>query len=438
MSYNTLLLLTGFVFSSFSCFAQSVFEKGYFIDRSGQKTECYILIEDWHSDGYLTYRKDYKEPSQSKPLAEVTEINVIDAFKIIHIKTSVDISGDTPTLFSYTQDPEWSEQDIFLRVLVEGTYTLYEYQYDGSTKFFYATSTIPIQQLIFKRYKTASGIEINDSFKLVLFQHVNCTPNMSNYFNELSYTKESLIKHFLAENKCAGSNPISYSKSNVNNLVQTLPDLNSSSTTETSQRVKESVAKEKADNTSNTIRYFGLEVNQLLQQIIDLNSNNNAATPYSIQYSSNSRKTGRGVSYGLTYRFNKFKDDPIGSARETVDRSISFRIGYERKSNWGKRWIALHGYDVTLGGSKLKTKSNQGGGPQIEIESKSSTWGFGPRVGLMFGISSKVFIGSEAMYYLQFTKGSQSITGQPSSNQKSTDFSLILPVSLFLSVKIKE
>lgn len=436
MSCNSLPLFIGLLFSTVSGLTQSVFEKGYFVDRSGGKTECYILTEEWSSGGHLTYRKDYKEPSQSKPLAEISEV-ATSSFKVIHIKTSLDISGDTPNLFSYTRDPEWSEQEIFLWTLVEGAYNLYVYQNDGLTRYFYSTGNIPIQQLIFKKYKTSTGVEINDSYRLTLFQHINCTSNQSNYFNGLNYTEEDLITHFVAENKCAGLSAMKYSNGKANNLEQTRTGLNSSKTIEAPPQ-EMSFSNGKTNKSPNAVRYFGLEINQLLQQIIDLNSNNNASSsPYQIQYSSNSRKTGRGVSYGLAYGRNKFKDDSNATIRETIDRSISFRIGYERKSNWGKKWIALHGYDFTLGGTKLHTKSSQNG-PQIEIENTSSFWGFGPRVGLMFNISPRVFLGTEATYYLQFRKDKQSITGQPNSSQKASNFSLTLPVSLFLSVKLKE
>jgi hypothetical protein len=439
VSYNTLLLFIGFFFSCLFSFAQGVFEKGYFIDRSSQKTECYLVEEEWHSGGSLTYRNNYNETSQSKPLAEIAEISVTNAFKIIHLKIPVDISGDTPTLFSYTREPEWSEQDVFLWTLVEGAFNLYVYEGDGLTRYFYSTRDTPIAQLIFKKYKTAAGVEVNDLYKLTLFQNVNCTSNMSNYFNELNFTEEDLVKHFLVENKCAGSNPIRYSKAKVNNLIQTLANVNPSNEIEPVEPIKETAPSEKKSKSNNVIRYFGLEINQLLRQIIDLNSSNNAvAGPYQIQYSSNSRKTGRGVSYGLAYGRNKFTDDSNNTIRETINRSVSFRIGYERKHTWGKRWIALHGYDLTLGGTKLNTKNSQNG-PLIEIEDKSNFWGFGPRVGLLFNLSQRVFIGTEASYYLKFTKGSQTIsTGQPNSSQKSTDLSLTLPVTLFLSVKLNE
>lgn len=415
--------------------SQNVFEKGYFIDRAGKKVECYVLTETWSTDGYLTYRNSYKEPARSKPLAEISEVSVTGAFKIIHTQLQIDLSGDTPTLLGYTRDPEWSSQDAFLWTLVEGVSNLYVYENEGLKRYFYSTESVPVEQLVFKKYKTTSGIEVNDLFKQTLFDEVNCSKNLVSYFNGLSYTEEDLVRHFLQENKCTGLPFASYLQRNTKEA----PNLNSLNTIESPPQVKNTTPTVKTGKSPNAIRYFGLEVNQLLQQIIDLNSNNNAPqNPYAIQYASNSRQTGRGVSYGLAYGRNKFTDDTNGAQRETINRSISFRIGYERKVNWGKRWIALHGYDLTLGGSKLNTTNNQGG-QNFEIESKSNFWGFGPRVGLMYGISPRVFLGSEAIYYLKFIKDAQTITnGQPNSSQKSTDFSLTLPVSLFLTVKLNE
>ncbi|MBL7873120.1 MAG: hypothetical protein JNM78_15995 [Cyclobacteriaceae bacterium] len=439
MSCTSLLLFVALLLTTIPGLTQHVFEKGYFIDRADKKTECYILTEDWRSGSHLTFRKDYKEPAQSKPLAEISEISVSNAYKIIHTNTSLDISGDDPALLSYTQEPEWSQQDIFLWTLVDGDTKLYLYEYEGLKRYFYSTKNISIEQLVYKQYRTQKGVAVNDSFKQVLFKNVNCNRKAQEYFNALNYNEADLVNHFSLENKCANSNSYTYLKPFAKDSVNILPRLNSLNEIPSLPQVKSTSTYESTRTSPNVVRYFGLEVNQLLHQIINLNSNNNTtSSPYKIQYSSNSRNTGRGVSYGLAYGRNKFKDDSNGTVRETIDRSISFRIGYERKSNWGKRWIALHGYDLILGGTKLNTKSSQSG-PLIEIENKSSFWGFGPRVGLMFSLSQRVFIGSEATYYLQFTKASQTIsTGQPNSSQKSNDFSLTLPISLFLSVKMKE
>ena len=111
------------------------------------------------------------------------------------------------------------------------------------------------------------------------------------------------------------------------------------------------------------------------------------------------------------------------------------RVGYERKRNLGKRWIVLHGYDFLLGMSKETTKSDQSGF-QVNIESTGTRWGLGPRAGILFGISDQVFLGTESTFYLTFLNEKQTITGQPDSEQKSSEFSLVLPVSLFLTVRL--
>lgn len=66
----------------------------------------------------------------------------------------------------------------------------------------------------------------------------------------------------------------------------------------------------------------------------------------------------------------------------------------------------------------------------------SINWGLGPRVGLMFSISENVLLSTEATYYLRYFNDSQSITGQLDSNQRSSEFRLTLPITLFLSVKL--
>lgn len=416
--------------------AQTIFEKGYFIDTANQKTECYIKTEAWKANGEITYLLDLKDAKKTKPLNELLEVSVKDGFRIIRTKVKIDISGDTPTLYSYAEEPEWHEEEVFLLTLVAGKINLFVFEADGLKRFFYSREGLPVEQLVYKKYKTTTGFGTNDNFRKTLFEHVNCATNPVQYFNQLNYSADALIKHFTLENQCAGSNSVNYPIPLANSGIRTphvnLDSLNATAVTPSNKQN----AAPLPDKASTKVRYLGVEVNQLIRQIINLSSNNSPTTnPFAIQYASNSIETGRGISYGLTYGRNKFKDDSNGTLRETVDRTFTFRVGYERKRSISKRWTALHGYDFVIGGTKSKTE-NSFNGPPIIVETKGSNWGFGPRVGLMFSISEKVFLSTEATYYLRYFNDSQSITGQLDSKQKSSEFRLTLPITLFLSVKL--
>jgi hypothetical protein len=122
----------------FSCLlqAQSAYEKGYFIDLNNQKTECFIKPEAWSAHGALTYLASYKEQPQTKALSELSEISIQGLFKLKRAKVQLDISGDESPLLSYTQDPEWHTEELFLWTLVDGNTSLYVYEGGGLKRFF--------------------------------------------------------------------------------------------------------------------------------------------------------------------------------------------------------------------------------------------------------------------------------------------------------------
>lgn len=424
----------------FSCLlqAQSAYEKGYFIDLNNQKTECFIKPEAWAAQGTLTYLINYKDQPQTKLLSEVAELSIQGLFKLRRAKVQLDISGDESPLLSYTPDPEWTTEEVFLWTLVEGNTSLYVYEGGGLKRFFISKAGTPIEQLVYKKYRTTSGINLNESFKQTLFEKVNCGDSLFTYFSALQYNEQALINHVVAENNCTGASVQVYPK--LQQEAQLLPparilNTNENPKPETKKRITQD-AEPSIASSKKKINYFGLEVNPLLRQIINLNPNSTPTdNPFGIQFASNSTSTGRGISLGLTYARTKFNDNNNGVPRETVNRDVAFRVGYERKHQLGKRWIVLHGYDLVLGGSKSRTETTDQFVGNILTQTTSNFWGFGPRAGLMFLISDRVTLGTESTYYLRYIRDKTKLTGSPDSKQKTSEFELTVPIVLILSVR---
>lgn len=431
--------LIGCLFYSCLLQAQSIYEKGHFIDLNNQKTECFIKPEAWSAHGALTYLISYKEQPQTKALSELSEISIQGLFKLKRAKVQLDISGDESPLLSYTQDPEWHTEELFLWTLVDGNTSLYVYEGGGLTRFFISQANAPIEQLVYKKYRTTSGINLNESFKQTLFEKVNCGDSLFTYFTALRYDEPTLIKHIVAENNCGGATVQVYPKTQQENkpMPQTeILDPKENPKPDT-KKITPPVEPEPSPITNKGwINYFGLEVNPLLRQIINLNPNSTPTNnPFGIQFASNSTRTGRGIGLGLTFARTKFSDDNNGVQRETVNRDIAFRIGYERKHQLGKRWIVLHGYDLVLGGSKSRTETNDQFSGRIVTETSSNFWGLGPRAGLMFLLSDRVTLGTESTYYLRYIRDKTKLTGLPDSKQKTSEFVLTVPVVLILSIR---
>ncbi|MBN8651311.1 MAG: hypothetical protein J0L67_07780 [Cytophagales bacterium] len=426
----------------FSCLlhAQSAYEKGYFIDLNNQKTECFIKPEAWSAHGALTYLASYKEQPQTKALSELSEISIQGLFKLKRAKVQLDISGDESPLLSYTQDPEWHTEELFLWTLVNGNTSLYVYEGGGLKRFFISNANAPIEQLVYKKYRTTSGINLNESFKQTLFEKVNCGDSLFTYFTALRYDEQTLIKHIVAENNCAGAAVQVFPKTQTE-ITRPLPqtsvlDAKENPKPETKKIAPPSEPEPSVLSNKGWVNYFGLEVNPLLRQIINLNPNSTPTNnPFGIQFASNSTRTGRGIGLGLTFARVKFSDDNNGVQRETINRDIAFRIGYERKHELGKRWIVLHGYDLVLGGSKSRTETTDQFIGNIVTETTTNFFGLGPRAGLMFLLSDRITLGTEATYYLRYIRDTTKLTSMPDSKQKSSEFVLTVPVVLVLSIR---
>jgi hypothetical protein len=437
--------LIGFCLFPFLLQAQVAYEKGYFLDLNNQKTECFIKPEAWSVHGSLTYLNSYKDQPQTKSLDELSEIFIQGLFKLKRVKVQLDISGDESPLLSYTQEPEWHNEELFLWTLVDGNTSLYAYEGGGLKRYFYSKVDGSIEQLVYKKYRTTAGVNLNESFKQTLSDKVNCGDSLITYFASLRYDEQALIKHFVAENKCTGSSAQVYRKTELETNLP-LPQTSALDIKENPKPEKKKITPpvepqtkpEPASQFSNKemINYFGLEVNPLLRQIINLNPNSTPTNnPFGIQFASNSARTGRGLSLGLTYSRSKLNDDANGVQRETVNRDIAFRVGYERKHQLGKRWIVLHGYDLVLGGSKSRTETTDQFVGDFVTETTGNYWGLGPRGGLLFLISDRVTIGTEATYYLRYITDKTKLTGAPDAKQKTSEFELTIPVVLILSIR---
>lgn len=417
---------------------QSVYEKGYFIDLKNQKTACYIKVEAWKAHSEITFLKSYNHPLQTQSLDSLSEIAIDSLFKLKRLVVQIDISGDDDSLLSYVHEPEWNEEEIFLWTLVEGNTTLYAYEGGGLKRYFFKRGNDPIEQLVYKRYRTREGTSLNESFKQTLYEKVNCIGSSNTYFTNLRYDEQSLSAHFVLENKCLGSVANVYPTRREDPATR-LPQLEKLDSEEVpvSTRAR-TPSKEPTRFTADRkrINYFGLEINPLIRQIINLNPNSTPTdNPFQVQFALNSNKTGRGFGLGFSYSRSKTVDNPSTSQRETINRDIAFRGGYERKLQLSRRWIFFYGYDLLLGGATLHTETSDPVFGTITTETKRNLWGLGPRTGLMLLLGDRVTVSTESNLYLRFITDKTSLTGTADSEQRTTELEITLPIVLFLSVR---
>src|SRR5688572_22237944 len=113
--------------------------------------------------------------------------------------------------------------------------------------------------------------------------------------------------------------------------------------------------------TSTSNHYVGVQVNQLIRQILNFSGGSSSINnPYLLTYAVNSPQTGWGANFGLGYTFNEFNDGDAFIQRKTKINDFFFRVGFEKKSKFGRHWILSAGMDVLADLQNNSTTTKQG------------------------------------------------------------------------------
>jgi len=196
---------------SVKSFSQIIFESGYFINVSNQRIECLIKNIDWKSNpSKFEFMLLQDTIVQIGTIETVKEFGIIDVSKYIRSTVKMDRSSDEINKMSSERNPDFKEEHLFLKVLIEGSASLYLYENGSLKRFFYNLDDSEIKQLVYKRYLLDNQIVRNNYFKQQLFRDLKCQTIFLNNVENLKYTKGHLERFFIKYNECAGSNYINH------------------------------------------------------------------------------------------------------------------------------------------------------------------------------------------------------------------------------------
>lgn len=208
-----ILLLTLLMALCTQSFSQITFEKGYFITKSNQKTECLIKNREWKNNPTMfEYKLSEGATIQEIAIEKVKEFGINGISKYICATVKMDKSSDDITNLTSDKNPIFQEENLLLKVLVEGKASLFMYEKGKLIRFFYKKSDSVITQLVYKRYLTNTHIEQNALFKSQLFTDLKCQGITLNDLEHINYKKEDLEKFFVRYNECTNSEHISYER----------------------------------------------------------------------------------------------------------------------------------------------------------------------------------------------------------------------------------
>lgn len=114
--------------STLNSYSQVSFEKGYYIDNTNQKINCLIKNVDWKNN---PTEFEYKLAENSEPkkttIKTIKEFGIDNISKYVRSTVNIDRSSESINNLSNDKNPIFKEEELFLKVLVEGKATLYQY-----------------------------------------------------------------------------------------------------------------------------------------------------------------------------------------------------------------------------------------------------------------------------------------------------------------------
>jgi hypothetical protein len=211
MKKNIILTILFAMIGSTS-FSQIVFEDGYFINDSNQTIHCLIKNVDWKNNPFkFEYKMSPGDAVHTADIQQVKEFGIAGISKYVRATVNIDRSSDEIKDLSTQRNPIFHQEQLFLKVLIEGKASLFFFKDESLTRFFYKTDDSAINQLVYKRYITNGNmIAQNNKFRQQLLFALRCKGIGRQNVEYLRYSKREIEKLFLIYNQSAGSDYVNY------------------------------------------------------------------------------------------------------------------------------------------------------------------------------------------------------------------------------------
>jgi hypothetical protein len=216
---NTFLII--FLISVFTAVSQNPFENGYFIKNDGTKINCFVRPLDW-STNPVTFQYKLTEDAKTEigKIENVKEFGTDATSKFIRTTVAIDQSSEAIANLTYDRNPDFKEETLFVKVLVEGKASLFFTSRETKNRFYYTNEDGEIEQLIFKSYMvTRSKKGENNRYKQQLATTLKCDNLDVKEFEKLEYKTKDLIHIFETYNTCVDSYFISFEKKKEKELA---------------------------------------------------------------------------------------------------------------------------------------------------------------------------------------------------------------------------
>lgn len=210
MKKKLFFLLT--IILSLNSYSQVSFEKGYYIDNNDQKISCLIKNLDWKNNPTkFEFKLSENSETQKADIKSIKEFAITNATKFIRSTVKIDRSSGNVNNLNADKNPVFSEEQLFLKVLVEGKANLYEYTDSNLKRYFYNKTDAPIEQLIYKSYMISDlDVGKNTKFRQQLWMDLNCPNFKLSDVEKVEYKKNDLVQYFTKYSSCLTNESVEY------------------------------------------------------------------------------------------------------------------------------------------------------------------------------------------------------------------------------------
>ena len=200
-----IVIILAFIFSASSAFSQITFDEGYIINNSGEKNSVLIKYSDWKTNpSEITFKTSEDASPQTLMLNDIAEFGVDGETSYVRAMVPVDKSNQNLKKLSNNGRFEFTNQTVFLKMLVDGKADLLQYSAQGNEQFFFRKEDGKIEALIYKRYIPEFSVKIaeNNQYQQQLFNALTCDNLTQSDFENTEYSKKDLVKLFTDYNNC--------------------------------------------------------------------------------------------------------------------------------------------------------------------------------------------------------------------------------------------
>jgi len=185
-------------------YSQIIYEKGYYITNTDEKIDCLIKNIDWKNNPIdIDYKISENSERKKITIDKIKEFGIYDISKYVRANVAIDRSSSTISKMSNNNAPIFTNEQLFLKVLVEGESNLYGYIDGNLNRYFMEKEDVGIEQLIYKKYLTKNRkISENNGYKAQLWKYLKCSTFSIKSLNKVNYTKKDLVSFFIDYNTC--------------------------------------------------------------------------------------------------------------------------------------------------------------------------------------------------------------------------------------------